>query len=131
MPTRAAFGETMSETSDLNAIYAALSQTRQSNYSWAAAVAFLAYDICLTFAHEVKYIWRERWSLVKVLYLFGRYYGLFNLILDAAGTVCGGMFTIEEGVTANVSTEGANKKFPIWDIFKEFLIPQSVLHRFA
>jgi hypothetical protein len=33
--------------------------------------------------------------------------------------------------TANCSTEGANQKSLLWDVFKEFPISQSVLHRFT
>jgi hypothetical protein len=32
-------------------------------------------------------------------------------------------------ITANVGTEGAVKKFPIWDVSEEFPITQSVLNR--
>jgi hypothetical protein len=35
------------------------------------------------------------------------------------------------GIIANCSTEGANKDFPIWDIFKEFPISQSFLNGFG
>jgi hypothetical protein len=34
-------------------------------------------------------------------------------------------------VTADVSTEGADRKFLIWDVSKEFPISLSVLHRFS
>jgi hypothetical protein len=32
-------------------------------------------------------------------------------------------------ITANVGTEGAVKKFPIWDVSEEFPITQSALNR--
>ncbi|KAJ7670778.1 hypothetical protein DFH06DRAFT_1293742 [Mycena polygramma] len=83
----------MSQEAALDELFTTLSQTRQTNYVLISAVTFLAYDICITFDQEVKYIWqsqfswslkrtsRERWSLPKALYLFGRYYGLLDLLI--------------------------------------------------
>ncbi|KAJ6451675.1 hypothetical protein C8R47DRAFT_300750 [Mycena vitilis] len=71
---------TMSQETVLDELFTALSQTRQSNCVLVAAVTFLAFDICTSFDQEVKYIWKERWSLPKVLYLFCRYYGLLDLL---------------------------------------------------
>ncbi|KAH7906464.1 hypothetical protein BJ138DRAFT_1117543 [Hygrophoropsis aurantiaca] len=45
-----------------------------------SAIAFLIYDIALKFDKEVEYVWKARWSIPKVLFIFGRYYGLlFNI----------------------------------------------------
>ncbi|KAG1795128.1 uncharacterized protein HD556DRAFT_1307719 [Suillus plorans] len=48
-------------------------------YSYFAVAAFVgvAYDWALTFAQEVELIWRQRWSLITVLYLGVRYLGIF------------------------------------------------------
>ncbi len=48
-------------------------------------------------------------------------------------------YNLEEGsvpllqiiITANVGTEGASENFLLWDVFKELLVTQSVLHRFG
>lgn len=34
-------------------------------------------------------------------------------------------------ITAIISTEGAAKSFPIWDVFREFPVSPSVLHQFT
>lgn len=51
-----------------------------TNYAIASAVAFLLYDIFLSLALEVTYIWRTKWSLPKLAYLVVRYYGLVHLV---------------------------------------------------
>ncbi|KZT35839.1 hypothetical protein SISSUDRAFT_1050769 [Sistotremastrum suecicum HHB10207 ss-3] len=57
-----------------------MEQLRVDNYNCAAAVTWLAYDVLLTFSEEYKYIWRRSWSfLPKALYIFARYYGIFQL----------------------------------------------------
>ncbi|KDR65769.1 hypothetical protein GALMADRAFT_284123 [Galerina marginata CBS 339.88] len=65
----------------LQALYDALRLTRDANYSLAAAVTFLVFDIFMTLSDEVKYIWGSRWSFPKFLYLMGRYYGLIYLVI--------------------------------------------------
>jgi hypothetical protein len=35
------------------------------------------------------------------------------------------------GFTANNSTEGATKKYPIWDVFKELPITRPILNGFS
>jgi hypothetical protein len=46
---------------------------------------------------------------------------------------CPGMLYLFAGIsfTADVSTEGADRKFSVWDVYKEFPISLSVLHRFT
>ena len=36
-------------------------------------LVLLLYDHLLTFSAEVEYVWKSRWSLPKVLFLFTRY----------------------------------------------------------
>ncbi|KAG1787086.1 uncharacterized protein HD556DRAFT_1530672 [Suillus plorans] len=51
----------------------------QSNLgSGIAVAAFVAvtYDLSLTFGQEVELIWRQRWSLMTVMYLSARYLGI-------------------------------------------------------
>ncbi|KAJ7287285.1 hypothetical protein C8J57DRAFT_1283426 [Mycena rebaudengoi] len=40
------------------------------------ALAFLLYDICITFDDEVKFVWPKPWTLMKLLYFFIRYFPL-------------------------------------------------------
>ncbi|KAG1770859.1 hypothetical protein EV702DRAFT_1138216 [Suillus placidus] len=46
------------------------------SYLSVAASAGVMYDWALTFGQEVELIWRQRWSLMTVLYLVVRYVGI-------------------------------------------------------
>ncbi|KAG2356883.1 hypothetical protein BDR07DRAFT_1491360 [Suillus spraguei] len=48
-----------------------------SSYFEVAALVAVAYDWALTFGQEVELVWRQRWSLMTVLYLGVRYLGIF------------------------------------------------------
>ncbi|KDQ57259.1 hypothetical protein JAAARDRAFT_290441 [Jaapia argillacea MUCL 33604] len=46
-------------------------------YSSVSALAFLVWDICLTFDDEVEYIWKQGWgSPAKALFLYTRYFSV-------------------------------------------------------
>ncbi|KAG2139181.1 uncharacterized protein EDB93DRAFT_1253109 [Suillus bovinus] len=47
-----------------------------------AAFVGLTYDWALTFGQEIELIWRQRWSLMTVLYLGVRYLGMLYVTLD-------------------------------------------------
>ncbi|KAK6996781.1 hypothetical protein R3P38DRAFT_2565467 [Favolaschia claudopus] len=65
---------------ELEALYTAMSETRITNYMQLSSIAFLIYDVFITFDKEYEYVWRSRWSLIKSLYFFARYYSiLYNL----------------------------------------------------
>ncbi|KAG1787058.1 uncharacterized protein HD556DRAFT_1449112 [Suillus plorans] len=49
---------------------------RFSSYFSVAAFVVVTYDWALTFAQEVELVWRQRWSLMTVLYLGVRYLGI-------------------------------------------------------
>ncbi|KAJ7623056.1 hypothetical protein DFH06DRAFT_1305356 [Mycena polygramma] len=101
----------MSQEAALDEIFTALSQTHQINCVLVSAVTFLAFDICITFDQEVKYIWQERWSLPKVLYLFCRYYGLLDL-----------MFVVLVATHEGPSVESCHVYYGIYDIGPLLLI---------
>ncbi|KAG1811626.1 hypothetical protein EV424DRAFT_121081 [Suillus variegatus] len=46
------------------------------NYWIVAAGIVVAYDWVLTLGQEIELIWRQRWSLMTVLYLIIRYIGI-------------------------------------------------------
>ncbi|KIK45349.1 hypothetical protein CY34DRAFT_801707, partial [Suillus luteus UH-Slu-Lm8-n1] len=48
-----------------------------ASYFLVASSAGLIYDWMLTFGQEVELIWRQRWSLMTVLYLAVRYGAMF------------------------------------------------------
>lgn len=51
------------------------------NCSYFSATTFLAYDICLTLADEVEFVWTQSWRTPsKWVYIVLRYYSLFVLI---------------------------------------------------
>lgn len=52
-------------------------------YSYFAVVASVAvvYDWVLTLGQEVEMVWRQRWSLMTVLYLGIRYIGILYAVM--------------------------------------------------
>ncbi|KAG2107446.1 uncharacterized protein F5147DRAFT_837373 [Suillus discolor] len=57
----------------------------------AAAFVVITYDWALTFGQEVELVWRQRWSLMTVLYLSVRYLGILSAALSMVGWM---MYTI-------------------------------------
>ncbi|KAG2048440.1 hypothetical protein BDR06DRAFT_777456 [Suillus hirtellus] len=51
------------------------------SYLSVAAFVVMTYDWALTFAQEVELVWRQRWSLMAVLYLGVRYLGILYAAL--------------------------------------------------
>ncbi|KAG2014027.1 hypothetical protein CC2G_010881 [Coprinopsis cinerea AmutBmut pab1-1] len=58
---------------------------QEGNYSTAAGLSLLTFDVFSTFQDEVRYIWRSRWSVAKVAYLLARYWALVFMIVILAG----------------------------------------------
>ncbi|KAG2053904.1 hypothetical protein BDR06DRAFT_1008273 [Suillus hirtellus] len=52
-----------------------------------AAFVAVAYDWALTFGQEVELVWRQRWSLMTVMYLGVRYLGILVAALYMVGNV--------------------------------------------
>ncbi|KAG2051470.1 hypothetical protein BDR06DRAFT_973786 [Suillus hirtellus] len=52
-----------------------------SSYFSVAACAAVIYDWVLTFGQEVDLIWRQRWSMMTVLYLIARYLGIGFVVI--------------------------------------------------
>ncbi|KAF8986864.1 hypothetical protein BDQ17DRAFT_1415110 [Cyathus striatus] len=44
----------------------------------------IIYDVCITLDHEIMYIWKSPWSIVKALYLFTRYVQFFEIALTTS-----------------------------------------------
>ncbi|KAG2139195.1 uncharacterized protein EDB93DRAFT_1253126 [Suillus bovinus] len=55
---------------------------RFSSYFFLAAFVGVMYDWALTFGQEVELVWRQRWSLMTVLYLSVRYLGIVYAALN-------------------------------------------------
>jgi len=60
---------------------------RVQSYFIVAAFVGVTYDWALTFGQEVELIWRQRWSLMTVLYLSVRYLGILSTVLDILDSV--------------------------------------------
>ncbi|KAG2364394.1 hypothetical protein BDR07DRAFT_1482502 [Suillus spraguei] len=60
----------------------AIDAFRLANYFTVAAFVGLTYDWALTFGQEVELIWRQRWSLMTVLYIGVRYLGIIYAALS-------------------------------------------------
>jgi hypothetical protein len=50
-------------------------------YTEVSMLMLLGYEYCLTFAQEVAYVWRSKWTIVKLLYLFSRYSPFIDTII--------------------------------------------------
>ncbi|KAG1788655.1 uncharacterized protein HD556DRAFT_847995 [Suillus plorans] len=63
-----------------------INSSRIASYFAVAASAGVMYDWVLTLGQEVELIWRQRWSLMTILYLGLRYlgilYAVFNILLN-------------------------------------------------
>ncbi|KAG2141199.1 uncharacterized protein EDB93DRAFT_1105796 [Suillus bovinus] len=57
-----------------------INAARINSYFLVAGCAGLIYDCVLGFGHEVELVWRQRWSLMTVLYLSVRYLGIICAI---------------------------------------------------
>ncbi|KAG1787061.1 uncharacterized protein HD556DRAFT_1449116 [Suillus plorans] len=60
---------------------------RFASYFAVAAFVGITYDWALTFGQEVELVWRQRWSLVTVLYLSVRYLGILSAALSMVDNV--------------------------------------------
>ncbi|KAG1798166.1 uncharacterized protein HD556DRAFT_1440511 [Suillus plorans] len=56
--------------------WSAINIARLGSYFLVAAFVAVMYDWALTFGQEVELIWRQRWSVMTVLYLGVRYLGI-------------------------------------------------------
>ncbi|KAG1744126.1 uncharacterized protein EDB91DRAFT_1247007 [Suillus paluster] len=56
--------------------------TRLASYFIVAATAGIVYDWALSFGQEVELIWRQHWSLMTVLYLSVRYFGIIYAVIN-------------------------------------------------
>ncbi|KAF9537953.1 hypothetical protein CPC08DRAFT_824671, partial [Agrocybe pediades] len=54
-------------------------------YAHLSAGSVIVFDYVITLGQEKDLIWTERWSMVKVLFLINRYYGLVSVIFDFYG----------------------------------------------
>ncbi|KAG2046996.1 hypothetical protein BDR06DRAFT_128132 [Suillus hirtellus] len=65
----------------------AIDASRLASYCVVAAFVVVIYDWALTFGQEVELIWRQRWSLMTVMYLGARYLGILFSALTVLSSV--------------------------------------------
>ncbi|KAG2359088.1 hypothetical protein BDR07DRAFT_238323 [Suillus spraguei] len=76
------FSTNMTIVSNDPAWWPAVNAFRFSSYFSVASFIVVSYDWALTFGQEVELVWRQRWSLMTVLYLGVRYLGIFYAALN-------------------------------------------------
>ncbi|EAU80583.2 hypothetical protein CC1G_11383 [Coprinopsis cinerea okayama7 len=77
----------MASQAEFEQLVSFLKIAQEGNYSTAAGLSLLTFDVFSTFQDEVRYIWRSRWSVAKVAYLLARYWALvFMIVILAAAT---------------------------------------------
>ncbi|KAF8881254.1 hypothetical protein BD779DRAFT_1025874 [Infundibulicybe gibba] len=59
-----------------------LDEVMVRNYSCLIALVFLAWDLVVTFGDEYEYVWKQKWTPVKYIYLFCRYFSLAVQIIN-------------------------------------------------
>ncbi|KAF8126814.1 hypothetical protein EV363DRAFT_1418714 [Boletus edulis] len=64
-------------------VQSALASLQLNDYTSLVIVIAVSYDYCLTFAKEVTYIWKGRWTWVSALYLLTRYVGYLSVVTAA------------------------------------------------
>ncbi|KAF9556456.1 hypothetical protein CPC08DRAFT_93203 [Agrocybe pediades] len=79
-------------------------------YAHLSAGSIIIFDYVITMGQEMDFIWAERWSVVKVLFLINRYYGLASVIFDSYGI----LFL---SIGPNVS-----QRFPVWQAVTDIVI---------
>ncbi|KAG2107479.1 uncharacterized protein F5147DRAFT_802675 [Suillus discolor] len=86
--------------------WSSISVHRFASYFAVAAFVGITYDWVLTLGREVELVWRQRWSLVTVLYLSVRYLGILSAAPLMAATLyyqrCWMMYTVWDWMVAVV-----------------------------
>ncbi|KAF9560656.1 hypothetical protein CPC08DRAFT_818130 [Agrocybe pediades] len=72
-------------SSILHELFEGLKNVQSSRYAHLAAGSMIVYDQLITFDQEVNLIWRESFSIGKVLFLMIRYYALAVTAFDFYG----------------------------------------------
>ncbi|KAG2152580.1 uncharacterized protein EDB93DRAFT_1273254 [Suillus bovinus] len=71
--------------------WANINANRIQSYFVVAAIVGVTYDWTLTLGQEVELVWRQRWSLMTLLYLSVRYLGILyaalNMFVDSSGFI--------------------------------------------
>ncbi|RDB30268.1 hypothetical protein Hypma_007175 [Hypsizygus marmoreus] len=66
----------------LSVLQTLASVTQAVNLSSVACLTWVMYDTLASLDEEIEYIWKARWTIVKVLYISMRYFGLLWVIYE-------------------------------------------------
>jgi len=68
-------------------VFGGVPGSHEVSYSAVSSLAFLLYDVLLTFNDEVRYIWPMKWCLTKVIFFLIRYFTVvFQFSIQFIGT---------------------------------------------
>jgi hypothetical protein len=71
------------------------------NYVNIISITILVYDTSLALSSEIEFIWKSKWSIVKLLYLFSRYPTFADVSLSVYGVL--GSVRVEDCWTINAA----------------------------
>ncbi|OAX31721.1 hypothetical protein K503DRAFT_56277 [Rhizopogon vinicolor AM-OR11-026] len=71
----------MTVVSNDPSLWPIINYSRQTSYASVASLAVVVYDLGLASGQEFELIWRQRWSLMTVLYLGARYSGIPYMVM--------------------------------------------------
>lgn len=77
----------MRSAHELESLSSSLGIVQAVSYVSAAIFTVMVYDIILTMPREIRFIWRGKISLRKILYLISRYYALASVGVIAKITI--------------------------------------------
>ncbi|KAJ6605088.1 hypothetical protein B0H10DRAFT_2005748 [Mycena sp. CBHHK59/15] len=77
----------MSSNDDAAELLQLVQDSRLTGYLAAAALCVLIYDHIVCIPDEVELIWKSRWGIAKIIYLWNRYFSLVAISLNASGAL--------------------------------------------
>ncbi|KAF8547944.1 hypothetical protein OG21DRAFT_1501308 [Imleria badia] len=84
---RMSTGSTPTIEQEIAQLVVEIGQNLTNTYVNISAISFLLYDVLINLDREVEHIWKARWSISKVLFIIGRYYGLFYITANFAVSI--------------------------------------------
>ncbi|KAG1787072.1 uncharacterized protein HD556DRAFT_995722 [Suillus plorans] len=82
IPSYPSSNSSMNRVSNDPRWWPAINGTLIYSYFAVASSAGVIYDWALTFGQEVELVWRQRWSLITLLYLSVRYFGILFVVIN-------------------------------------------------
>jgi len=70
--------------SELQLLRRVLEAIQLTRYTLLSCAFIIFYDYAISFDREVELIWRKRWSIIKAVFLWHRYFGIFCAVFELA-----------------------------------------------